>query len=307
MNQHTNPDFLSDDDLNEMTDDILLDDEGNSPDPDVKPAAAENQDDVPPLPDDWEAKYQASEKARIKAEKERSAAVGQISPAQAENARLKRELDEARRNNEPQAKDVATPKWDQFKEDFEEDAAPHEERFEKTDAQLEELRSRLDEVANISAKTVEELENDRIQDELDNLLEIHPDFNEILAGEDYGPWLAEQPSEIQAMAESTDARTYDKLITMFKTDNSKTSTPGDEGDDTPASAADDEAQAKARKLKEQRARAMRSTSPTSGSKGGGGSSARSSGTELVPPDGLTEEEAADWLIDNDDTFADWNK
>lgn len=110
-----------------------------------------------------------------------------------------------------EAQKALDAKLAKLKEEAPEVAEPIIEALEAQREQLKAVKEMTDTVARDRDEAI-------VAAQLQALQKMHPDFLEIREDEKWGIWLAEQPSNIQALANSWDAREVSVALTLFKTD-----------------------------------------------------------------------------------------
>lgn len=111
-----------------------------------------------------------------------------------------------------EAQKALDAKVKQLREDFPDVAEPIIALIESQRAELSSVKQ------HVAAVTADQHEV-QVARELAALQERHPDWQQVAANPKFGEWLATQPSNVQALAGSWDARETGVVLTLFKVES----------------------------------------------------------------------------------------
>lgn len=201
----------------------------NTIDTDTEEAAetAVNQEDVEEVAENTvpERQYKDAVRGMNKAMQEAAALRKEMAAMQADIQAQREQLDsmQQRKADEPEKADIEDMSQGEFARDFPE---LYEGIVNPLLKQIDTLNKKIAGITNdvSTAKGfAEQYQRDAQLSAQDRLMadvrSAHADVDDLLQSENFWNWVREQPPEIQAMTQSTNARSAAKVLTLYKTEN----------------------------------------------------------------------------------------
>lgn len=282
---------------------------------------AENKGDlswVDALPEEAKQRAQSVLSELEKTRGNYQAVHGKLAPTQRRVAELERQLQRAQEtlgrlsNPENRTPPEDSEKWKQYKEQYPEEAEPHEERYHQLERRFQESQALYEaRIARLEgqSESITEREAERQFTSERNRLKSdfgHSDFDQIVGeGSDWNEWLATQPAEIQSAAEAVNADTYDRIVNLYKIDHGiplPSKHGGDSSKDTPA--ASSSTNEKVQRIQQRRQQQRNDLSPGPSATRPSSTRGASMGSDL---DSLTNQDDIAAALLETDEFSDLRK
>jgi hypothetical protein len=227
--QITSEDSAKDSDK-QVNDELELDQEGDTDtdedeNEDDDQQGGEEDDPWKSAPETLRQQHEALQQANQKLQNDFQSVSNRLAPTQRELEKFRRQIADSETTKEskkpaeeaPTAEDLEGMSNAEIEEEYPELATFLKARDKQIQQNVEDKLSPLQKMQEEwEAGKEQSKQNDLVQSELTRVAQVHPDYKEIAANQDFHSWVAEQPQTVQRIAGSMDAEDNIYLLNLYK-------------------------------------------------------------------------------------------